>query len=138
TSEAPMVNKPKLMEHDEMVCRNSGNEERASEGYPCADCGTFICLICSFRGVTRCKACEEKAKAAKQANAPARSARTMRLHPSRLNGNTPPSARSSLWRPDHWRLRRSSTSQERMLYGTMNIPHQRVGRYPACANRRRS
>jgi hypothetical protein len=55
------------MEHDAMVCRYCGNEERASEGYPCADCGTFICLICSFRGVTRCKPCEEKAKAAKQA-----------------------------------------------------------------------
>ena len=55
--------KPKLKEHDGMVCRSCGNEERASEGYPCSDCGTFICLICTFRGVTRCKACEEKAKA---------------------------------------------------------------------------
>jgi hypothetical protein len=55
------------MEHDGMVCRSCGNEERASEGYPCADCGTFICLICSFRGVTRCKACEEKAKASQRA-----------------------------------------------------------------------
>jgi hypothetical protein len=25
----------------------------------------FICLICSFRGITRCKACEAKAQAAK-------------------------------------------------------------------------
>jgi hypothetical protein len=62
-----MTDKPKLMEHDGMVCRSCGNEERASEGYPCADCGTFICLICSFRGVTRCKACEAKAKAAQKA-----------------------------------------------------------------------
>ena len=60
-----MVDKPELKEHDAMTCRSCGNEERASEGYPCSDCGTFICLICTFRGVTRCKACEEKAKAAK-------------------------------------------------------------------------
>src|SRR2546428_13927999 len=57
------MEKPKLKENDAMTCRSCGNEERASEGYPCADCGTFLCLICSFRGVTRCKACEEKAKA---------------------------------------------------------------------------
>jgi len=36
-----MTDKPKLMEHDAMVCRSCGNEERASEGYPCADCGYF-------------------------------------------------------------------------------------------------
>ena len=48
-----------------MICRACGNEERASEGYPCADCGTFICLICTFRGVTRCKSCEEKAQSNK-------------------------------------------------------------------------
>lgn len=48
-------------EVDAMICRACGNEERASEGYPCADCGTFICLICSMRGVTLCKACAEKA-----------------------------------------------------------------------------
>ena len=59
------MEKPNLKEHDGMVCRACGNEERASEGYPCSDCGTFICLICTFRGVTRCKACEEKAKAGK-------------------------------------------------------------------------
>jgi hypothetical protein len=47
-----------------MVCRACGNEERASEGYPCQDCGTFICLICSFRGVVRCKSCEAQAKTA--------------------------------------------------------------------------
>ena len=33
-----------LQEHDAMICRSCGNEERASEGYPCVDCGTFICV----------------------------------------------------------------------------------------------
>ena len=46
-----------------MICRSCGNEERASEGYPCLDCGTFLCVICSLRGVVRCKACQEKAQA---------------------------------------------------------------------------
>lgn len=46
-----------LQEHDAMRCRACGNEERASEGYPCAGCGTFVCLICSMKGVTRCRAC---------------------------------------------------------------------------------
>ena len=58
-----MTSKPELKERDAMTCRACGNEERASEGYPCQDCGTFICLICSFRGVTRCRTCEEKEKA---------------------------------------------------------------------------
>ena len=49
-----------LQEHDGMVCRACGNEERASEGYPCADCGTFICVMCNMRGVTRCKGCAAK------------------------------------------------------------------------------
>ncbi len=44
-------------ERDAMTCRACGREERASEGYPCENCGTFICLICTFRGVTRCQAC---------------------------------------------------------------------------------
>jgi len=44
-------------EKDAMTCRACGREERASEGYPCDRCGTFICLICSFRGVTTCAAC---------------------------------------------------------------------------------
>ena len=44
-------------EHDAMGCRACGREERASEGYPCAKCGTFICLICTFRGVTLCREC---------------------------------------------------------------------------------
>jgi hypothetical protein len=50
-------------EHDAMVCRACGREERASEGYPCAGCGTFICLICTFRGVTLCRECAAKASA---------------------------------------------------------------------------
>ena len=53
-----------LREHDAMTCRACGNEERASEGYPCADCGTFICLICTMRGVVRCRTCAEKETAA--------------------------------------------------------------------------
>ena len=40
-----------------MICRACGNEERASEGYPCAGCGTFICLLCNLRGVERCQGC---------------------------------------------------------------------------------
>ncbi|MDQ6886461.1 MAG: hypothetical protein M3068_04115 [Gemmatimonadota bacterium] len=44
-------------EHDGMICRSCGREERASEGYPCQGCGTFLCLICSFRGVTHCSSC---------------------------------------------------------------------------------
>jgi len=43
-----------------MVCRSCGNEERASEGYPCVDCGTFICVICDMRGITRCRSCQAK------------------------------------------------------------------------------
>lgn len=45
-----------------MICRACGNEERASEGYPCIDCGTFICIMCSLRGVLRCRACDERAR----------------------------------------------------------------------------
>jgi hypothetical protein len=51
------MSEPKIHEHDAMGCRACGREERASEGYPCEVCGTFICLICTFRGVTRCRAC---------------------------------------------------------------------------------
>jgi hypothetical protein len=47
-----------IREHDGMACRSCGREERASEGYPCTNCGTFICLICTFRGVTLCRQCE--------------------------------------------------------------------------------
>jgi hypothetical protein len=40
-----------------MICRSCGREERASEGYPCKDCGTFICIMCVFKGVVRCERC---------------------------------------------------------------------------------
>lgn len=43
-----------------MICRACGNEERASEGYPCAECGTFICIMCTLKGVVRCRSCEQK------------------------------------------------------------------------------
>jgi hypothetical protein len=49
-----------INEHDAMECRACGREERASEGYPCAGCGTFICLICFFRGVDRCGPCQAR------------------------------------------------------------------------------
>jgi hypothetical protein len=49
-----------LQEHDAMICRACGKEERASEGYPCVRCGTFICVICNMRGVEKCKACSTK------------------------------------------------------------------------------
>jgi len=47
-------------EHDAMICRACGNEERASEGYPCDGCGTFICIICNNRGIVLCKNCCQK------------------------------------------------------------------------------
>jgi hypothetical protein len=50
----------KLEERDAMTCRSCGNEERASEGYPCVDCGTFICVMCDMRGITRCRNCQAK------------------------------------------------------------------------------
>ena len=43
---------------DAMECRACGREERASEGYPCARCETFICVICVMRGVTLCRKCQ--------------------------------------------------------------------------------
>ncbi|MGH7636586.1 MAG: hypothetical protein ACREOK_02960 [Gemmatimonadaceae bacterium] len=49
-----------LKEHDAMICRSCGNEERASEGYPCANCGTFICVMCNMRGITLCKDCRDQ------------------------------------------------------------------------------
>lgn len=51
------MNAPKKAANDAMVCRACGQEERASEGYPCTTCGTFICLICMFRGVVQCPTC---------------------------------------------------------------------------------
>jgi hypothetical protein len=61
----------KILEHDAMICRSCGNEERASEGYPCVDCGTFICVICDMRGITRCRSCQAKRDAALVAAKPA-------------------------------------------------------------------
>ena len=49
--------RPPLVERDAMICRACGREERASEGYPCESCGTFVCLVCTIRGVTLCKDC---------------------------------------------------------------------------------
>ena len=49
-------------ETDLMICRACGNEERASEGYPCDACGTFICVICNMRGVTLCTECQAKTR----------------------------------------------------------------------------
>jgi len=49
-----------MTEHDAMKCRACGREERASEGYPCQDCGTFICNMCELRGVMRCLDCAAK------------------------------------------------------------------------------
>jgi hypothetical protein len=49
--------RPPLKEVDAMRCRACGREERASEGYPCDRCGTFICLVCTIRGVTICREC---------------------------------------------------------------------------------
>ena len=46
-----------LRERDAMICLSCGQEERASEGYPCKDCGTFICIMCVFKGVVRCERC---------------------------------------------------------------------------------
>lgn len=47
-------------ERDSMVCRACGKVERASEGYPCDGCGTFICLRCNMQGVTLCTSCAAK------------------------------------------------------------------------------
>ena len=46
-----------IHEHDAMECRACGREERASEGYPCTNCGTFICLICTFQRSHTVPAC---------------------------------------------------------------------------------
>lgn len=50
-------------EMERIRCRYCGDEDRASEGYPCQVCGTFICIICSIRGITMCRACEKKSGA---------------------------------------------------------------------------
>lgn len=60
-----------MSERDMMVCRSCGNQERASEGYPCAGCGTFICLICDNRGITLCRSCRQQQGQPEPANLPA-------------------------------------------------------------------
>ena len=50
-----------LRERDAMVCRACGKEERASEGYPCSDCGRFVCNVCTMRGVVLCADCSKRA-----------------------------------------------------------------------------
>lgn len=59
-----------MPEVDMMVCRSCGNQERASEGAPCEGCGTFVCLICGFRGITLCKACRAQRGLPEPANLP--------------------------------------------------------------------
>lgn len=54
------VAKPDVHERDGMLCRACGREERASEGYPCEACGTFVCLVCTIRGVTLCRECRAR------------------------------------------------------------------------------
>jgi hypothetical protein len=56
-----------LHERDAMYCRACGYEERASEGYPCDGCGTFICQMCNMKGIRLCKACVAKQVAASAA-----------------------------------------------------------------------
>lgn len=64
-----------LRERDAMICRSCGQEERASEGYPCKDCGTFICIMCVFKGVIRCERCAAiEARAAAASGTPAATA----------------------------------------------------------------
>jgi hypothetical protein len=62
--------KKELRERDSMICRSCGNQERASEGYPCEVCGTFICIICTFRGVSVCRKCAEEGVTVPQARLP--------------------------------------------------------------------
>jgi len=52
-----------------MVCRACGRAERASEGYPCERCGTFVCQICQMRGVTLCASCQALEEAERAAPA---------------------------------------------------------------------
>lgn len=55
-----------MTETDSMLCSACGHPERASEGYPCRACGTFICVLCNLRGVVYCKACTAKGLATDQ------------------------------------------------------------------------
>lgn len=58
-----------MTETDAMVCRACGRTERASEGYPCERCGTFVCQICQMRGVTHCASCQALEEAERAAPA---------------------------------------------------------------------
>jgi hypothetical protein len=58
-----------MTETDAMQCRACGRNERASEGYPCRGCGTFICVLCYLRGVALCKECTAKGLATEQSGA---------------------------------------------------------------------
>ena len=71
-SRPPIIfNAMTIQERDAMICRACGNEERASEGYPCVDCGTFLCVICDMRGITLCRECQAK----RQSGAPPQTAK---------------------------------------------------------------
>ena len=48
-----------LEETERISFRYCGQDDRASEGYPCKVCGTFICIVCSIRGITMCRECEK-------------------------------------------------------------------------------
>lgn len=59
-----------MSERDMMVCRSCGKEERASEGSPCEQCGTFVCQVCGLRGITLCASCQAAEDAKAEAGAP--------------------------------------------------------------------
>jgi hypothetical protein len=54
---------PRPMVTDRIICTACHAEARASEGYPCHECGGFLCVLCSMRGVIRCRSCEPVAPA---------------------------------------------------------------------------
>jgi len=70
-----------LRERDAMICRSCGQEERASEGYPCKDCGTFICIMCVFKGVVRCERCNAVAASGPAAAAASHSTSSLAAPP---------------------------------------------------------
>jgi len=55
-----MAGKDRPQATEVMTCRACGEDDRASEGYPCQGCGTFICLLCTFRDVVLCRECAAK------------------------------------------------------------------------------
>ncbi len=50
----------KIEEIDMMVCPSCDTPERAPQGYPSQACGTFLCIICTNRGMVVCKECRAK------------------------------------------------------------------------------